>query len=298
MIVFFYNIRCKDNKFFVTFSFSEQNLANNKKIAGNFRAITIISQQEEDYISLPDLAGYRDNLEARIVVSNWMSTYYTVDFLAVWEQVNNPNFNRMGFHTVRNGEGRLFFTPKRWVEMTNAIGIFSKSGRYGGGIFAHKDIAFEFGTWLSAEFKYFLIREFQRLKNEENARLKLEWNLQRMLAKINYHIHTDAIKENLIPKEITKQQVSIVYANEADLLNVALFGITAKEWRDNNPNKDGNIRDYATLEQLVVLSNIESINALLIHQGLTQNERLIQLNKTAITQMKSLLDSNAIKKLK
>jgi len=298
VIVFFYYIRCKDNKFFVTFSFSEQNMANNKKIEVKGRAITIISQQEEDYISLTDMAGYRDNLEARIVVSNWMSTYYTVDFLAVWEQVNNPNFNRMGFHTVRNGEGRLFLTPKRWVEMTNAIGIFSKSGRYGGGIFAHKDIAFEFGTWLSAEFKYFLIREFQRLKNEENARLKLEWNLQRMLAKINYHIHTDAIKENLIPKEITKQQVSIVYANEADLLNVALFGITAKEWRDNNPNKDGNIRDYATLEQLVVLSNIESINALLIHQGLTQNERLIQLNKTAITQMKSLLDSNAIKKLK
>lgn len=273
-------------------------MVKSKKIEVEGREITIISQQEEDYISLTDMAGYRDNLEARIVVSNWMSTHYTVDFLAVWEQVNNPNFNRMGFHTVRNGAGRLFLTPKRWVEMTNAIGIFSKSGRYRGGIFAHKDIAFEFGTWLSAEFKYFLIREFQRLKDDENNRLKLEWNLQRTLAKVNYHIHTDAIKENLIPKEITKQQISFVYANEADLLNVALFGITAKEWRDNNPDKDGNIRDYATLEQLVVLSNMESINALLIRQGITQNERLIQLNKVAITQMKSLLESNAIKKLK
>jgi hypothetical protein len=273
-------------------------MAKSKKIEVQGREITVLSQQEEDYISLTDMAGYKDNLEARIVVSNWMSTHYTVDFLAVWEQVNNPDFNRMGFHTVRNGEGRLFLTPKRWVEMTNAIGIFSKSGRYGGGIFAHKDIAFEFGTWLSAEFKYFLIREFQRLKEDENDRLNLEWNLQRTISKINYHIHTDAIKENLIPKEISKQQISFVYANEADLLNVALFGITAKDWRENNPNEKGNIRDFATLEQLVVLSNLESINALLIQQGLSQSERLIQLNKVAITQMKSLIESKTIKKLK
>lgn len=273
-------------------------MAKNKTIQVEGREITIISQQEEDYISLTDMAGYRDNLEARIVVSNWMSTYYTVDFLAVWEQVNNPNFNRMGFHTVRNGEGRLFLTPKRWVEMTNAIGIFSKSGRYGGGIFAHKDIAFEFGTWLSAEFKYFLIREFQRLKNNENDRLKLEWNLQRTLAKVNYRIHTDAIKETLIPKEITRQQATFVYANEADLLNVALFGNTAKEWREQNPNAKGNIRDEATIEQLVVLSNMESINALLIRKGFLQADRLLELNKVAITQMKSLLESNSIKKLK
>lgn len=273
-------------------------MAKTKTIQVDGREITILSLDENDYISLTDMASYRDNLEARIVVSNWMSTRYTVDFLAIWEQINNPNFNRMGFHTVRNGEGRLILTPKRWVEMTNAIGIFSKSGRYGGGIFAHKDIAFEFGTWLSAEFKYFLIREFQRLKNEENDRLKLEWNLQRTLAKVNYQIHTDAIKENLIPKEITKQQARFVYANEADILNVALFGITAKEWRDKNPDKDGNIRDHATLEQLVVLSNMESINALFIGQGITQDQRLIQLNKTAITQMKSLLESSAMKKLK
>lgn len=273
-------------------------MAKSSKISVSNTEITIIRQNNEDYISLTDMAGYKENLEARIVVSNWMSTHFTVDFLAVWEQVNNPNFNRMGFHTVRNSEGRLFLTPKRWVEMTNAIGIFSKSGRYGGGIFAHKDIAFEFGTWLSAEFKYFLIREFQRLKDEENDRQKLEWNLQRTLAKVNYHIHTDAIKDNIIPKEITKQQASFVYANEADLLNVALFGITAKEWRDKNPGQKGNIRDYATLEQLVVLSNMESINALLIRQGLTQSDRLIELNKAAITQMRSLLESNTIKKLK
>jgi len=230
--------------------------SDSKIIVSNIE-ISVTKINNEDYISLTDMAGYKDNLDARIVVSNWMSTHYTVDFLAVWEQVNNPDFNRMGFHTVRNSEGRLVLTPKRWVEMTNAIGIFSKSGRYGGGIFAHKDIAFEFGTWLSAEFKYFLILEFQRLKEEENDRLKLEWNLQRTLAKVNYQIHTDAIKENLIPQEVTKQQANFVYANEADLLNVALFGITAKEWRDSNPDKQGNIRDYATLEQLVVLSNME-----------------------------------------
>ena len=268
------------------------------KIIVSNTEISVTQINNEDYISLTDMAGYKDNLEARIVVSNWMSTYYTIDFLAVWEQINNPDFNRMGFHTVRNGKGRLVLTPKRWVEMTNAIGIFSKSGRYGGGIFGHKDIAFEFGTWLSAEFKYFLIREFQRLKDDENNRLNLEWNLQRALSKVNYQIHTDAIKENIIPKEITKQQAAFVYANEADLLNVALFGITAKEWRDTNPGKSGNIRDYATLEQLVVLSNMESINALLIRQNLPQAERLLELNSVAITQMKSLLASNAIKRLK
>ncbi len=260
--------------------------------------IAIISENENDYISLTDMAGYKDNLEARIVVSNWMSTHYTIDFLAVWEQVNNQNFNRTGFHTVRNGEGRLMLTPKRWVEMTNAIGIFSKSGRYGGGIFAHKDIAFEFGTWLSAEFKYFLIREFQRLKENEQKQQSLEWNLQRTLSKINYRIHTDAIKEKLIPLELTKEQISSVYANEADLLNVALFGKTASQWRKENPKAGGNIRDYATLEQLVVLSNMESINALLIRQNMPSQERIKQLNGVAILQMKSLLGNQNIKLLK
>ena len=185
----------------------------------------------------------------------------------------------------------------QWIDRTKAVGMLVKAGRYGG-TYAHKDMAFHFAMWLSPEFQIYLVNEFQRLKDDENNRLKLEWNLQRTLAKVNYHIHTDAIKENLIPKEITKQQEGFVYANEADLLNVALFGVTAKEWRENIPDQKGNIRDYATLEQLVVLSNMESINALLIRQGLSQKERLIELNKVAITQMKSLLESNGIKRLK
>jgi len=187
-------------------------------------------------------------------------------------------------------------TPKKWIESTNAIGIISKPGRYGG-TFAHKDIALEFASWISIEFKLFVIKEFQRLKSDETNRLQLEWNLQRTISKINYRIHTDAIKENLIPKEITKQQSNWVYANEADLLNVALFGITAEEWRISNSDKKGNIRDYANLEQLVVLSNLESINALLIQQCILQSERLFQLNKVAIAQMKSLIKNSTIKKL-
>ena len=187
-------------------------------------------------------------------------------------------------------------TPKKWIESTNAIGIVSKSGRYGG-TFAHKDIALEFASWISIEFKLYIIKEFQRLKEDETSQLKLEWNLQRTLSKINYHIHTDAIRDNLIPKEITKQQANFVYADEADLLNVALFGLTAKEWRESNPDKKGNVRDYASLEQLVVLSNMESINALLIEQGIVPSERLKELNKVAITQMKSLVKNKAIKQL-
>ncbi len=217
----------------------------------------------------------------------------------VWETIYNPNFKPLEFEGFRKEAGLNSFvmTPKKWIENTNAIGIISKQGRYGG-TFAHKDIALEFASWISIEFKLYVIKEFQRLKEDENDRLKLEWNLQRTLAKINYQIHTDAIKENLIPQKISKKQMSFVYANEADLLNVALFGMTAKDWREQNPNKTGNIRDEATLEQLVVLSNMESINALLIRQGLSQKERLLQLNKVAITQMKSLLSSNTMKKLK
>ncbi|MCL1943657.1 MAG: KilA-N domain-containing protein [Candidatus Azobacteroides sp.] len=273
-------------------------MSKKEKITVQGTAITIISIKNDDYICLTDMAGYKDSLEARVVVSNWMSNHYTVDFLGIWEQVNNPGFNRMGFHTVKTGDGRLVLTPKRWVEMTNAIGIFSKSGRYGGGIFAHKDIAFEFGTWLSAEFKYFLIREFQRLKEDEQKSKSLEWNLQRTLSKINYRIHTDAIKEKIIPDVVTKEQASFIYADEADLLNVALFGRTAAQWRKENSNKSGNIRDYATLEQLVVLSNMESINALLIRQELSQGERLVQLNTVAITQLRSLVENRNLKRLK
>jgi len=261
-------------------------------------AITVITSKEDDYISLTDMAGYKDELEARVVVSNWMSTRFSLEFLGIWEQMYNPNFNRMEFHAIKNADGRLVLTPKRWVERTNAIGIFSKPGRYGGGIFAHKDIAFEFGSWLSAEFKFYLIKEFQRLKEDELRQKSLEWNLQRTLSKINYRIHTDAIKEHIIPNIVTKEQIAYIYAEEADLLNVALFGMTAKQWRDANPGLKGNVRDYAILEQLVVLSNMESINALLIQQQLTQGERLVQLNKTAITQMRSLVENKNLKRLK
>lgn len=201
----------------------------------------------------------------------------------------NPHFKPIEFEGFRKQAGLNSFvlSPKKWIEATNAIGITSKQRRYGG-TFAHKDIALEFASWISIEFKLYLIKEFQRLKEDENNRLKLEWDFQRTLAKVNYHIHTDSIKENLIPAEITKTQAAIIYANEADVLNMALFGKTAKDWRAENPDKKGNIRDYATIQQLVVLSNMESTNALLIHQGLTQSERLIQLNQMAISQMKSL----------
>ena len=228
-----------------------------------------------------------------------MRSRSTIEFIGLWEKLCNPDFKPLEFERFKNEAGSNYFvlSPQRWIETTNAIGIISKSGRYGG-TFAHKDIAFEFATWISSEFKLYLIVEFQRLKDDENDRLKLEWNLQRTLAKVNYHIHTDAIKEKLIPPTLSKNQISQAYANEADLLNVALFGITAKDWRDKNPKLEGNIRDHATLEQLVVLSNLESINAMLIHQHLPQNHRLQQLNLMAITQMKSLLKNTQLKKLK
>jgi hypothetical protein len=218
--------------------------------------------------------------------------------MGIWEQMNNPGFNVTEFGNIKNesGDNSFVLTSKQWIERTGAIGIIAKPGRYGGGTFAHSDIAFEFATWLSPEFKFLLIKEFQRLKSDEQRRLSLEWNLQRTLSKINYRIHTDAIKEHIIPNVVTKEQISYTYAEEADLLNVALFGKTAKQWRDENPDLKGNVRDAATLEQLVVLSNMESINALLIRQELPQSERLIQLNRVAITQMKSLLDNQNLSK--
>jgi hypothetical protein len=254
---------------------------------------------KEDFISLTDIARNKNFEEPKDVVKNWMRSRTTIEFIGLWEQLNNPNFKGVEFDSFLFSAGSNSFTlsPTKWIEATNAKGIISKQGN-SGGTFAHKDIAFEFASWVSSEFKLYLIKEFQRLKEDENDRLKLDWNLQRTLAKINYTIHTDAIKANLIPQALNKNQVSFVYANEADLLNMALFGITAKDWRDTNPNADGNIRDSATLEQLVVLSNLESINAVLIHQGLPQSERLFELNKIAITQMKSLLNSKQIKKLK
>jgi hypothetical protein len=262
--------------------------------------IVLFSNQKQDFISLTDMAKFKDTMEPSLVISHWMSTRYTIDFMGIWEQINNPDFKPTEFSRfkIESGSNGFVMTPKRWTEATNAIGIFSKSGRYGGGTFAHKDIAFEFASWLSAEFKFFLIKEFQRLKEDESQRLSLEWNLQRTLSKVNYRIHTDAIKEHIIPNAVTKEQISYTYAEEADLLNVALFGMTAKEWRDANPNLKGNIRDYATLEQLVVLSNMESINALLIQQQLSQGERLVQLNNVAITQMRSLVENRSFKQLK
>ncbi|MGN6297908.1 MAG: KilA-N domain-containing protein [Ginsengibacter sp.] len=271
-------------------------MAKNKKIQVEGREINIILNNKQEYISLTDMLKAKDG---DFFISDWLRNRNTVEYLGIWESVYNPDFNYGEFAIIRSQAGlnNYKLSVKDWVEKTNAIGLKATAGRHGG-TYAHPDIAFEFGMWISPQFKIYLIKEFQRLKDEENNRLKLEWNLQRTISKINYQIHTDAIKENLIPKEITKQQASFVYANEADLLNVALFGTTAKDWREKNSSKDGNIRDYATLEQLVVLSNMESINALLIQQGLSQSQRLIYLNKTAITQMRSLLENKTIKNLK
>ena len=261
-------------------------------------AITILTHKEDDYISLTDMARFKNADATGLVISHWMRTGYTLNFLGAWEQLYNPNFNVTEFGNIKmeSVDNSFIISTKQWTERTGAIGIIAKPGRYGG-TYAHRDLAFEFATWLSPEFKLYLITEFQRLKQEEQERLSLEWNLQRTLSKINYRIHTDAVKERLIPEEITKEQASFVYASEADLLNVALFGMTAAEWRVVNPEKEGNMRDHATLEQLVVLSNMESINALLIRQGLSQSERLIQLNSTAITQMKSLMGAGLQKRL-
>ena len=241
--------------------------------------VVIIKQQTEDYISLTDMARYKNAEATGLVISHWLSTRYAVDFLGIWERINNPDFNVTEFSNIRMEAGTNGFvlTSKQWIERTNAIGIVATPGRYGG-TYAHKDIAFEFASWLSPEFKFYLIREYQRLKDDETDRLKLGWNVQRTLSKINYRIHTDAIKDTLVPPQ-------------------ALFGMTAIQWRMANPDKEGNMRDYATLEQLVVLSNMESLNAVFIRQGLSSAERLQQLNQIAITQMRSLIANNEIKRL-
>jgi hypothetical protein len=254
---------------------------------------------KEDFISLTDIARNKNAEEPKDVVKNWMRSRTTIEFLGLWEQLNNPDFKGVEFDSFLFEAGSNSFTlsPSKWIEITKAKGIVSKAGN-NGGTFAHKDIAFEFASWVSSGFKLYLIKEFQRLKEDETNRLNLEWNLQRTLAKVNYRIHTDAIKEKLIPPTLSKSKISFTYSNEADLLNVALFGITAKEWRDANPKIKGNIRDDANIEQLVVLSNLESINSVFIHQGLNQSERLQQLNAIAITQMKSLLGNKDLKKIK
>ncbi len=274
-------------------------MAKNKTINVKGTEILVISSQESDFISLTDIARYKDKEHTDDIIKNWMRNRNTIELLGFWETLHNPDFKPVEFDGFRKQAGLNSFvmTPKKWIESTNAIGLNSKAGRYGG-TFAHRDIALEFASWISIEFKLFLLKEFQRLKADENDRLKLEWNLQRTLAKVNYHIHTDAIKETLVPATLTKTQISFVYANEADMLNVALFGMTAKQWSDANPKALGNIRDAATIEQLVVLSNLESINAVLIHQNLQQSQRLQQLNQIAITQMKSLINSKQLYKLK
>lgn len=255
-----------------------------KKIVVQDSEISIISVQETDYISLTDMA--QSQMQEQIIYK-WMSLKSTIEYLGEWEMLYNPNFNYTEFGIIRNmaGSNSFVLSVKQWIEKTNAVGILAKTGRYGG-TYAHRDIAYHFGMWISPKFQLLLVKEYQRLKEEEQK--QLGWSVKRELAKINYHIHTDAIKENLVPEEIDAYHRSLIYANEADVLNVALFGVTAKEWRDANPEMKGNIRDYANINQLICLSNMENLNAVFINKGMTQQERLIELNKIAIHQMKVL----------
>lgn len=249
-----------------------------------------------DYISLTDIAKYRNADDPRFIIQNWMRTRFTVEFLGIWEQLHNPDFNRVEFEAVKNESGRNAFvmTPAKWVEITGAIGVFSKAGRYGG-TYAHKDIAFEFASWVSVEFKLYLIKEFQRLKDLEQQ--QLGWDIRRNLTKINYRIHTDAIREHLIPQELSREQINLLYASEADLLNMALFGKTAKQWRDENPREKGNIRDFADVSQLLCLANLENLNAHFIREGMNQPDRLEKLNQIAIQQMRLLVEDRRVKKM-
>ena len=261
--------------------------------------ISIYTKRDDDFISLSDIAKKKNSEEPRFVIINWLRNRNTVEFLGIWEKIHNPNFNRVGFDTVRLNTGLNSFTisPSKWIKNTNAIGIVSKSGRYESGTYAHEDIALEFASWISPEFKLYFIKEFRRLKYDENERKQSDWDLKRNLAKINYVIHTDAIKENLIPPEVTEEEAKMIYASEADVLNKALFGKTAKEWKNLNPDKKGNMRDYSNVTQLVCLSNLENLNALFIDEGLSQSDRLVKLNKIAITQMKLLTKDKTAKQL-
>lgn len=258
--------------------------------------ITVLPIQESDYISLTDMARYKDADRSDYIIQNWLRNRNTIEFLGIWEQLNNPGFNSIEFDGIRMQAGLNSFslTAKRWVEMTHAIGLIAKTGRYGG-TFAHKDIAFEFASWISVEFKLYLIKEFQRLKEEEHK--QLGWDIRRNLAKINYRIHTDAIKNNLIPPLLSAAQTALIYASEADVLNMALFGQTARQWRDAHPGEKGNIRDDANVSQLVCLSNLENLNAHFIQEGLPQDERLKKLNQIAIQQMKVLTNDTGAQQL-
>jgi len=260
-------------------------------------AITVLSQKEKDFICLTDIARVKNSDRSDDLVRNWIRNRNTVEFLGIWEKLNNTDFNSVEFDGIKMLAGLNSFamTPKQWIEKTKAIGIVSHTGRYGG-TYAHKDIAFEFASWISVEFKLYLIKEFQRLKEDENQRLSIAWNLNRTLSKLNYRIHTDAIKAHLIPAVVTSAQAAMTYASEADLLNVALFGKTAKQWRDVNPNLEGNMRDHATIEQLLVLANMEGMNAEFIHMGIPQSDRLMRLNEIAIRQMQVLTVAPALRK--
>ena len=270
------------------------------RITAQGTEITVLSQgNDDDYISLTDIARYKNPLEPKDVVANWMRLRNTIEYLGIWEQLHNPHFKGVEFDAFFHEAGSNAFTlsPQRWVEATDAIGIVSRSGR-SGGTYAHKDIAFKFASWISAEFELYIIKDYQRLKADENSRVSIDWNARRILTKLNYKIHTDAIRDNLIPPELMPRQCSFIYANEADLLNIALFGQTAAEWRKANPNKEGNIRDYATIEQLLVLANLENVNALYIEKNIPQSERIAELNRLARLQLAAIADTSGVKKLK
>lgn len=270
----------------------------NQKITVKCTEIIVFYEKDQDFISLTDIARHKNPDEPKDIIKNWMRTKSTIEFLGLWEQINNPNFKGVEFDSFRfeAGSNAFVLSPQKWIEKTNAIGLRSRSGQ-GGGTYAHKDIAFEFASWISAEFKLYLIKEFQRLKLEENEKRALGWNAKRFLAKANYRVHTDAVKERLIPATVSKKQADFIYADEADVLNVVLFGMTAKEWRIQNPDKQGNVRDYANVTQLVCLAGLESLNAEFIRQSLSQSDRLKKLNQIAIIQMKSLSGNPSAKQM-
>ena len=272
--------------------------ANLKIKAKGYEISVIAFENKEDYISLTDIARQKNADAPADIIKNWMRSRSTIEFLGLWEQMNNPNFKLVEFDQFKkeSGSNSFVLSPKKWIDSTNAVGIISKSGRYGG-TYAHRDIAFEFASWISPEFKLYIIKDYQRLREEENFRLSTDWNLRRELSKTNYRIHTDAIKENLINNDLTKSQIGYTYADEAELLNVALFGHTSREWRSKNPNAEGNIRDNATIEELIVLSNLESANAQFISENIPQADRLKRLNEMARFQLKSLLNNSNLKSI-
>ena len=271
-----------------------------KRIIAKDVSIYVAQMNNVSYISLTDIARFKDEVRSDYIIQNWMRTRSTVEFLGIWEKIHNPDFKSIEFEVFKNEAGANSFSlaPRKWIDSTNALGIVTKKGRYGGGTLAHPDIAFEFAGWISAEFKLYVIKEFQRLKQEENDRLVLGWDSRRMLTKINYRIHTDSIKENIVvPQGLGKSAAGVVYASEADILNLALFGMTAAEWKEANKSKEGNIRDYADVAQLVCLANLESFNSILIKHDVAKIERFEQLHEVAVSQMRSLVSNPSVKKL-